>query len=889
MNSLAKSAEARIPALVCAEVRVPARPEHMGRQEHVGRIWRFAAAKTLSLPPLKKGGHRGVATATKLFLLFAFSLFPLFLHAAELRGTVKNFATGRAIEGASISISALDLSAQTNARGAFTLSGVPEGRHVVTITKSGYHAQTFEQEIADSRRSVSITVELKPTESGEHTADYHADQPRYELPEVTVLTTRAASQSPVTFSNVPRSQIQSAHYGQDTPLLLAELPSVSVYSEGGGGMGYSYLRMRGFGQDRIAVQINGVPLNDAETHEVFWVDLPDFAADLADLQVQRGVGSSLYGPAAFGGTVNMVTRTPGVGDRPGIRAEAMYGTWNTRRAMVQFQSGRVADRYGVTGRFTRMETDGYRFGSWAKLWSYYLAGARFTGAHTTRILFYGGPERVHLAYEGISKDYLEGNVTGDSDDDRRFNPFQYAGEVDDFFQPHYELHDEWRLGERATLDNSLYLFRGDGYYDQWRAGVDPNEYFYAGVDTTVTEMNLLRRRNVGETDWGWIPRLALDHRYGTTVGGGELRVHDARHWGTVQWSTYLPQNTVPDYSYYDYAIAKRSVSGYVHNLFNLTSHVSALLDLQAVSHSLEMKDDELWGVGWEKTYSSLNPRVGVNWEFLDGDLSALNPSAAVYANLSFAQREPRPRDVYDPQDFWSLPMNVPHRFAGAEGDYEYTGPSLSPERMQNLELGTHWQWRRARGTINLYHMTLRDAIVPYGELDNLGVPKSINAKETLHQGIELIGAWSPLDLLALSGNLALTDHRFTDHSEYDWALGEMVKRDGNRVGFDPIYIANARAEFSKWNGRLALGVRSVGKQYVDNTQDETTAVPAYTVVALDLMYRLEEILSLRALELRVRVNNLFDLEHETFGWNYGEPLYFVGAPRAIYLTTSVEL
>jgi len=822
-------------------------------------------------------------------LLFVFSLFPLCLHAAELRGTVKHFATGRAIEGASVTISALNLQTETDARGRFEMKEIPEGRHVVTITKSGFHAQTFEQNFAGERGTASISIELKPTESGEHTAEYQSEQPRYELAEVTVLATRAASQSPVTFTNVSRSEIESSHYGQDTPLLLSELPGVSVYSEGGGGMGYSYLRLRGFGQDRIAVQINGVPLNDAETHEVFWVDLPDFASDLADLQVQRGVGSSLYGPAAFGGTVNMVTRTPGVGDRAGIRAEAMYGTWNTRRAMVQFQSGRVADRYGVTGRFTRMETDGYRFGSWAKLWSYYLAGARFTGAHTTKLIFYGGPERVHLAYEGISKDYLEGKITGDKENDRRFNPFQYAGEVDDFFQPHYELHDEWRLGENATLDHSLYLFRGDGYYDQWRAGVDPNEYFYAGVDTTVAEMDVLRRRNVGETDWGWIPRLALDHRYGSTIVGGELRVHEARHFGTVQWSTYLPQNTAPDYAYYDYEISKRSFSGYVHNLFTLTSRVNALLDLQAVTHSLEMKNDELWGVGWEKTYSSLNPRVGMNWQFLDGDRSALRPAASVYANLSFAEREPRPRDVYDPQDYWSLPLNVPHRFSGGERDYEYVGPSLSPERMRNLELGTHWQWRRARGAINFYHMTLTDAIVPYGELDNLGVPKSINAKETLHQGIELIGAWSPLDALSLSGNLALTDHRFVDHEEYDWAAGGMVQRDGNRVGFDPIYVANARLEISKWNARLALGVRSVGKQYVDNTQDESTAVSAHTLFHLDLSYRVENIPSARALELRVRANNLFDLEHETFGWNYGEPLYFVGAPRAIYVTTSVEL
>ncbi|MBU0508607.1 TonB-dependent receptor [bacterium] len=822
------------------------------------------------------------------FILFFF-LLAASASAAGLTGTVKDYSSGRAVEGATVSISALDLSTSTDARGRFELAGLPEGRYVVNLAKSGYHGYTYEQVVTDNRKRYRVTIELKPTEEGEHTAAYHEAQPRYRMPEVVVTTTRASSEYPVTFNNVSRSEIVENHYGQDTPLLLSELPNVSVYSEGGGGMGYSYLRMRGFGQDRIAVQINGVPLNDAETHEVFWVDLPDFAEDLADMQVQRGVGSSLYGPAAFGGTINLVTRTPGVGDQPGIRAEGMYGTWNTRRAMVQFQSGRVAGRYGVTGRITRMETDGYRYGSWARLWSYYLAGARFTDAHTTKLIFYGGPEKVHLAYEGISKDHLEGKITGDKEHDRRYNEFTYPGEIDNFFQPHYELHDEWRIRDNVQLDNTLYLFRGDGFYDQWRSGTDPNEYYYSGVDTSITEMDLLRRRDVAETDGGWIPRLSLDHRYGNTVIGGEMRIHDARHYGTVLWSTYVPQGSSPDYTYYDYGIAKRSFSGYVHNLFDLTSRLRALLDVQAVTHTLEMQDDKQWGVRWEKSYSSLNPRVGLNYLLIEGDTRVGRPAGTVYANLSFAQREPRPRDVYDPQDYWSLPLNVAHRFAGTEGDYEYTGPSLSPERLMNVELGTHWQWTRARAGVNVYHMALTDAIVPYGELDNLGVPKSINAKKTVHEGIELIGAWSPVDLITVSGNLALTDHRFVDHSEYDWALEEMVKRDDNRVGFDPIYVANARMEFSRWGGKAALGIRSVGKQYVDNTENDDTAVPAYTIFSFDLGYRFEKVPSARALELNLRVNNLFDLEHETFGWNYGEPLYFVGAPRAVYVTTAIEL
>lgn len=822
--------------------------------------------------------------------VFCMLLLAAAAPAAELTGTVKDYATGQPLSGAAVLLRDLKLKTATDYQGGFRLTDVPAGIHVIVISLDGYQSYTFEQHVAAAAGSYRARVELKPS-AGKVTAESMAEQPRYILSDVTVLTTRAAAEYPVTFSNVPRADIAATHYGQDTPQLLADLPNVSVYSEGGGGFGYSYLRMRGFGQDRIAVQINGIPLNDAETHEVFWVDLPDFAEDLADLQVQRGVGSSLYGPAAFGGTVNLVTQTPGLGDRPLIRAEGMYGTWNTRRAMVQIQSGKVADRYGVTGRITRMESDGYRFGSWAKLWSYYLAGARFTDAHTTRLLFYGGPEQVHLAYEGVSQDFLDGRITGNKENDRRFNEFQYSGEIDNFFQPHYELHDEWRLAHNLSLDNSLYLFKGDGYYDQWRAGQDPNDYFFSGVDPNITELDLLRRRNISETDWGWIPRLNIEHRYGETTVGGESRIHDARHAGIVLWSDHIPFGYGPDYRYYDYELDKRSVSGYVHNLLPVTARLKAMLDVQAVSHTLTMRQDKLWNVTYEKTYRSVTPRAGLNYTLTEADSRRNRPAGSVYTSLSFARREPRPRDIYDPQDFWALPLhafNAP-RFQPRADGFTYVGPSLAPEKLLNIELGTHWQWPRARVGLNVYHMALTDAIVPYGELDHLGVPKSINAEKTVHDGIELVAAAAPLPALTLSGNLALTQHRFVRHAEYDWSLERMVKRDGNRIGFDPQYTANLRADFSHRGFRTALAVRGVGKQYIDNTQTDATAVPASTLLSLELGYRLERVPAIRALELHVRVNNLLDTEYETFGYNYTEPRYFVGAPRAIYVTTAVEL
>ena len=823
--------------------------------------------------------------AMKLLFLFisAFQVFCLSAFGAELRGTVTNFANGEPLSGVIIRMAAQNLETSTDERGEYMLRDISVGRHVVNYSSEGFIPFTLEHEFADADRVYARHVELKPISGGEGTAEYMSEEPQYQLEEVTILATRAGKDHPVTYTNVSQRELQKLNYGQDTPLLLTELPNVSAYSEGGGGIGYSYLRMRGFSQDRIAVQINGVPLNDAETHEVFWVDLPDFAEDLADMQVQRGVGSSLYGPAAFGGSINLVTRTPGMGDRPLLRAEGTYGSWNTRRAMVQFQSGRIHNRYGVAARLTRMETDGYRYDSWARLWSYYLSGARFTSSHTTRVIFYGGPEKTHLAYEGVNRDYLEGRITGDQEHDRRFNEFAYPGEIDNFFQPHYELHDTWVLDKHVSLDNSLYLFKGDGYYDQYRTGEDPAEYFPHQSVFPDVMTDVLRRRNVNETDGGWIPRASIEHRFGMSVVGGELRLHDARHEGILLWSEPVTAAS-PDHHYYDYGIKKVSLSGYLHNLINLTDRLDALADLQLVSHQIKMQDDEIWGVAYDKTYSSVSPRLGLKYA-----LRKRSPVSSAYGNLSFAQREPKPRDIYDPQDYWQLPSNSPGHLSATPDGYEYTGPSLVPEKLMNIELGTEWRWRRANLGVNAYYMQLKDAIVPYGALDNLGLFVTINANETVHQGLELVAGTEPVDGLKLSGNLALTDHHFADHTEYDFAVGDSVARDGNRIAFDPNYVANARAEYNFRDATAGLSLRAVGKQYVDNTQDEDTAVPAYTLVALDLGYRFGGVAGLSALDAKLRVNNLLDSEYEAFGYNYGEARYIVGAPRSLFVTLGVEL
>ncbi|MCC6476178.1 TonB-dependent receptor [bacterium] len=801
---------------------------------------------------------------------------------SQLTGIVSDWSNGRAIQGALVEVNG-DSAATTDRFGRYTTAMIDSPSIVLRFQANGYVTYAAVIVLADADQT-EFNIELKPAPKTPWTEVAVQESPRYLMDDVLISTTRATSDYPVTFSNLTREELDRANYAQDIPQLLTTMPNLYAYSDGGAGFGYSYLRMRGFNQNRVGVYLNGIPLNDSESHEVFWIDLPDFAEDTQDLQVQRGVGSSLYGAAALGGSINLVTKTPGMTDKPTLRAEAMYGTWNTRRASLQFESGRVGGRYGFAGRLTRMDSDGYRFGSWVKQWSYYLAASRFTSRHTSRVLFYGGPERTHLAYEGVSRDYLEGNVTGNKDEDRRYNPLSYSGEIDNFFQPHYELHDSWRLKDNLNLENSIYVFRGDGYYDQFREDRDLSEYYYT-LPADSLRADVLRRRNIAETDGGWVPRVTWTHRYGQTVFGGEVRLHNARHEGTIQWASQLPAGASPNHHYYDYRVNKRTISGYVHNLFQITPRLKAMADFQLKSLVYEMREDELFDVTLDKDFDTADPRFGLNYRLLEPKKSI--PLTQVYANLSWAKREPAFRDLYNAQDYYSSPLVAPNRFVNGIHGGEYIGPTLKMESLRDLEVGCVAQWQRAHLGLNYYWMTLRDAIVTdNGQLDELGNLLSANAEKVVHQGVEMDGAYEISGHLRLSGNLALTDHRFARYSEVDWWTYLPTSRNENRIGQDPLYLGNLQADVNLNKLFGGAGVRFVGKQYTDNTENNTTAIDGYSLVHLDLGYRLSaRTADLKQVELRLHVSNLLDAEFETVG--YGES-YIVGATRAMFGTIAID-
>jgi iron complex outermembrane receptor protein len=672
------------------------------------------------------------------------------------------------------------------------------------------------------------------------------------LPPVEVSTTRFTATSPVARTTLSRSEAQSVNWGQDTPMALASLPGAYAYSDAGNGVGYSYLSIRGFPQRRISVLINGVPLNDPESHEVYWIDHPDLLSSAAEVTVQRGVGAALYGSAAVGGSVD-ITTSP-FSHAPEQRVTVGYGSFETKRVSVESNSGDLPGGWNAYARYSRIESFGYREDSWSKLWSYTVSGRRVFGNQSVQANLYGGPEETHLAYYGLSPAALAL--------DRRFNPLTYQNERDHFFEPHYELVHTWAPTDRVSVTHTLFWFDGKGYYDEqrfdeplanyrlapWKT-LDPNlappNYYVDDVNGqpladgtghyTITATDVVRRRTIVDRHYGWIPRGSWQHAQGTLTLGGEMRFHDGRHYGEVKSGSSLPPGTPADLGFYDFHPQTMSTGLFLREEWTPASAWTVTADGAWRHQSYSMRRDLFDHVAFEQKYDFFLPRLGVTWRPGKRDL-------AVFASWAQTQREPALRDLYDGE----TPGGLPRYAAVSPATGLWVTPLIRPERASDWEAGASWarEWPgatpgRAR-TLSLaadvFRTDFRDELVDAGQFNtDLGYPEVANAARSLHQGVELSGrAESPVASrlrASLSANVSLSDNHFVDYVEFD-DVGNPSRFDGNRIGLFPDAMNNVELKLASGDAWVAAATQSIGRIYLDNSEDASRSLAPRTVLNL---------------------------------------------------------
>jgi len=796
----------------------------------------------------------------------------------RLTGQVEDAQSGEVLRGANVLVQETQQGAATDEEGRYTITGVPDGRYTVSASYVGYEVQ---------KKTVRVS-------GGITTVDFQLRQTVIPGQNITVTAHRATRhETPVPFTDVTREEINRKWQVEDVPMLLEEVPNVFSYSESGNGIGYSYMKIRGFDQRRLNVTINGIPLNDPEDHNVYWVDIPNLLANVQDIQVQRGVGTSLYGQNAMGGSVNLVTSNfPG--ERQ-FRVQAGYGSYDTRKYSFDFQSGLIDNTYSFYGRFSRITTDGYRHSAWSELWSYFLSGARYGENTTLKINVYGGPEKSHAAWDASPKSVLE--------QDHRANPYSdYANETDNFNQPHYELIHDWDISDNLTLHNSLFYIRGDGYYEQLKNGEDLWEYGLVDVPDSL-DGNLVRQKWVEKDQYGWIPRLDIQHTSGELSLGAEISSYSGLHYGkliSLQQVDGLPDTLMtPADQYYNYTGDKFWTSIYAHELYNVTPKLKAMIDVQYQYKTYAFQQnprgnfvqDQLnrYGVTW----TFFNPKVGLNYSFRE--------NLSVYGSFGRTHREPSDDDLYDtfqgPDDLGIDPLfanaDTVTNATGQVQHISWTEPYTKPEQLSDFEAGVNWSGPRFNLNANGYLMLFNNEIVPYGSADEDGFPIKGNAERTIHYGLELSGDYQVAQPLTLSGNLSLSRNFFDKFIATEWNsdYSDVVSNDysGNPIALFPSVLANFRANYQLKSVRASIFTRHVGKQYLDNTGKENRTIDPFTTVDLNFGYQISQLIDGTSMEVSLKVKNVLDERYETSGYWYGEPYLYPAAGRNYFVSVSYNL
>lgn len=786
--------------------------------------------------------------------------------SADIKGQIVDEA-GDPIGGVSVLTNLTGVGTISRSNGFFKLS---DNNEISTLTFSsvGYKPQIVN--IADLKE----TVKLEPT--------------TYRLGGIIVTGDRAEQGiTPIAFDNLSSEEIKRDYTVGEFPLLLETTPNLYSFADGGAPLGYSYTRIRGFDDKRIVTYINGVPLNDPEDHATYFVDLPDFAANVSDIQIQRGVGNSLYGDASFGGSINIVTSafdrkrgasvTYGYGEYDGQRKSDIF------KQSLEYSSGLVDGKYTFNGRFSKQKSGGYRHNSWYDGWSYYFSVGRLDPKMSTELYVYGGPMRMHLSYWGAPREAI--------DVDRQYNPLSYTNETDNFNQPHYHLHNVYKLIDNATLTNTFYYIRGKGYYEQYKNSSNYFDYNIGVVnideDPATTNPyetgDIVRQQWVEKNQYGWNPRLDIKHKKGMHSLGGSFYYFESDHWGQVVWAEHV-QKLDPRHQYYKYFGKKDVATFFGQEYYNINDKLSAQLTAQFRYQRYKLDQVAMGayaGYDYDLNWFFFSPRVGLNYK-VDERLS-------LFGNFSIASRTPSDVAIFDANDPASIPS--------FNNNCELTAKS---ERVYDFETGATFRNRNFVCNCNLFYMLFNDEIVPYGGLNESGIAFTTNADKSIHSGVEISSAIQTTDEFKISGNFSYNYNRIKEY---------IATVDGMEVDFKdktiplfPDYLGNLIADYETGRFRFTYRFRLVGSQFMELYNDEELKISAFTVSSLSASVNLPNIFDDGSLSLLIKVDNLFNKKYEAsgYGGNYAYndgandivgawAEYYVAPERSIYGQITMNL
>lgn len=766
----------------------------------------------------------------KKFILLLGIIIPSFVFSQiKVSGQIADKDSGIPLVGAHVQLSGISsYHLVSDNRGAFVFENVPTGSYEIKVSYVGY--QTYKTKL-DLEKDEHLSINLKEGLVGE---------------EVVVTANRVDENSPAAYENIGKAEIKDRNNGQDLPFIINNSPSVVVTSDAGTGFGYTGLRIRGSDMTRINITMNGVPMNDAESHGVYFVDLPDLASSLDNIQIQRGVGTSTNGAGAFGASINMQTNL--LNDEAYAKYDGRIGSFNTIKNTVSFGTGLLKNNMAFDGRLSKINSDGYIDRATADLKSLYFSGGYYGEKDILKFMILSGKEVTYQAWGGMPKASLDTN--------RTFNPYTYDNEVDDYQQDYYQLHYTHTFTNNLSLNATFFYTRGKGYYEQFKDDRDFVDYQLEDViigGDTITSTDLIQRK--------WLD----NHFYGTNVSmnyvGRKLEAnvgfgwnqYDGDHYGRVIWAKYASNGDIR-HEWYNNNGLKTDFNGYAKVNYAITPSLSAFGDLQYryINYKIKGTHDDLRDISQNHQFNFINPKVGA--------VVHLGYLMKLYGSFAIANREP------------------------SRGNYRDADENYQPkaEQLQDYEAGLRVNTARFAFNANFFYMNYKDQLIATGEINNVGDAIMTNVPESYRMGVEFSGGAQIINPIRWDFNLALSKNKIKNFTLFidnwdTWGQDKVELGETNLI-LSPSTVANSILTFTPLkNFDIMWVAKYVSRQYLDNTSYEYNSIDPYFVNNLKLSYGFSTNF-FKSIKIHLDLNNVLSEEYETYGWVYN---YTTGGERGV--------
>jgi len=647
-----------------------------------------------------------------------------------------------------------------------------------------------------------------------------------------VQSIRVKYSSPISHSNISKAELSLRNLGQDLPILLNFLPSIITTSDAGNGVGYTGIRIRGVSPQSTNITINGIPFNDPESHGTYWVNLPDFTSSIESLQVQRGVGTSTNGSGAFGASVNILTDA--VSQNAYTEISNSVGSYNTFKHTVKFSTGKINDAFELSGRLSKIDSDGYIERAFSDLKSYFLQGSYIHENTFIKVLTFGGHEKTYQSWFGVTKDQILEN--------RRQNPYTYENEIDNYKQDHYQFHWNEKINDRWSTNIGLNYTYGRGYFEQFRendsvktyGGIVESDMDANGIELGTTD--LIRRRWL-DNNFYFLNAFAnyRSSKLNMTFSSS-YSTYNGDHFGEVIWARKFGKNYSIRDRYYDGNGKKTDFSIFGKASYLLNNKLEFYGDLQVrnVDYKTTGLTSDLVNMTLDEAYSFFNPKFGLSFK--------LNLDSIIYGSYSRANREP------------------------SRSDYE-SNINIKPEQLNDFELGWRYMKNGLKFNINSYYMLYNEQLVLTGALDDVGTPIRTNSGSSYRIGLEVDSKVNLSNFFTINSNLTLSSNKNKQTLlPFD---GKIIDFGKTNISFSPEFITSNTITYRpKDNLRLSLLSKYVGMQYMGNTDSMNSKLDSYFVNDISVSYKINPNRFFKEILISGLVNNIFDVEYVSNGYYY---------------------